>query len=379
VRAEPRDARSAVWLDQTAFYPTSGGQPHDIGTLGDARVVDVQDDEDGAVVHLVEGPCPTVGAHVHGAIDWPRRVDHMQQHTGQHLLSAVIEHTHAARTVSFHLGTESSTIDIDRELTAAQIAQVEHLVNQAVWDDVPVSVRYASEDEARLLPLRKESARTGTLRLVGIDGHDLSACGGTHVPRTGAIGQVVVTSWERFKGGQRLEFLCGQRALARFQLLRDATDATIRLLSVLPSELPAAVERLQADVKDQKRSLAAAQLELARYEAVSLADAAESQPFGRLVLRAIDGDAVRLKALASAVAACGSVLAVIVSVSSPVLVVAARSADVAVPCQDLVGMLARTFAGKGGGKPDLAQGGGLQAPSEQVLAVVREWLATRTS
>lgn len=377
VRADTRDARSAVWLDRTAFYPTSGGQPHDLGTLAGARVVDVHDDDQGDIVHIVEGTCPPPGTVVHGAIDWPRRVDHMQQHTGQHLLSAVIEHAYGARTVSFHLGTDSSTIDIDRELTAAQIAQVERLVNQAVWDDVPVSVRYATEEEARALPLRKESVRTGTLRLVDIAGHDLSACGGTHVSSSGAIGQVAVASWERFKGGQRLEFLCGQRALARFQSLRDTAAASVRLLSVLPSELPAAIERLQGEVKEQKRLLVAAQLELARHEAVAFADAAEPQAFGRLVLTAVDADAVRLKALASAVAASSGLLAVFVSVSTPVLVVAARAADVAVPCQELIGMLTKAFSGKGGGKPDLAQCGGLQASSDQVLGAVREWLAAR--
>lgn len=377
VRSEARDARSALWLDRTAFYPTSGGQPHDLGTLAGLRVVDVHDDEQGAIVHIVEGECPAPGAAVHGTIDWPRRVDHIQQHSGQHLLSAVVEHACSARTVSFHLGADSSTIDIDRELTAAQIAQVERLVNQAVWDDVPVSVRYATEDEARALPLRKEPVRTGTLRLVEIEGHDLSACGGTHVTRTGTIGQVAVTSWERFKGGQRLEFLCGGRALTRFQSLRDTTAATIRLLSVLPSELPSAIERLQNDVKEQKRLIAAAHLELARYEAAALADAAEPQPFGCLVLKAVDADVVRLKALASAVAATSGMLAVFVSVSSPALVVAARSADVAVSCQELIAMLTKAFSGKGGGKPDLAQAGALQASSEQVLASVREWLGAR--
>ena len=377
VRSEARDACCAVWLDRTAFYPTSGGQPYDLGTLAGARVVDVQDEQEGDIVHIVEGACPAPGAAVHGAIDWLRRADHMQQHTGQHLLSAVIEHAYSARTVSFHLGTDSSTIDLDRELTSAQIAQVEQLVNQAVWDDVPVSVRYATEEEARALPLRKESVRTGTLRLVEIEGHDLSACGGTHVARTGAIGHVAVASWERFKGGQRIEFLCGRRALARFQSLRDTTAAAIRLLSVLPSELPAAIERLQGDMKEQKRLLAAAQLELARYEAAAFAGAAEPQPFGRLVLKAVDADAVRLKALASAVAASSGLLAVFVSVSSPALVVAARAADVDVPCQELIGMLTGAFSGKGGGRPDMAQAGALQASSEQVMASVREWLGAR--
>lgn len=377
VRTEARDAHTAVWLDRTAFYPSSGGQPHDLGTLAGVAVIDVQDDEQGDVVHLVDGVLPAPGATVHGAVDWARRVDHMQQHTGQHLLSAVLEHGFSAKTVSFHLGTDASTIDLDRELSTAQLAKAEALVNDAVWSDVPVTVRYATEDEARALPLRKESARSGTLRLVEIEGHDLSACGGTHVARTGAIGQVALTSWERFKGGQRLEFLCGRRALSRFQHLRDTMAATIRLLSVLPSELPGAVERLQADIKEQKRVLAAAQLELARYEAVALAASAETVGAVRVVARAVEGDAVRLKSLASAVASTPGLLAVLVSATTPVLAVAARASTLEVPCHELIGALTKAFAGRGGGKPDLAQCGSLQASSDQVLAAIREWLGAR--
>lgn len=371
IRSEARGEHVAVWLDRTAFYPTSGGQPFDTGMLGSATVVDVHDDEDGGVVHVVSGGVPETGASVRGEIDGKRRFDHMQQHTGQHLLSAVIEHTFGARTVSFHLGTDASTIDIDRELSPEQIAQAEILANDAVWRDVAVSIRYVTDEEARALPLRKEPARAGTLRLVDIDGVDLSACGGTHVARTGSLGPVVISSWERFKGGQRIEFLCGGRAVRRFQQLRDMASASIRLLSVLPSELPSAIERLQADAKEQKRALVAAQLELARHEAAAFADAAETLPFGRAVLRIVEGDAARLKALASAIVARPDLVVVLISSNTPVLAVAARSSSVAVPCHELVAALANRFGGKGGGKPDLAQCGGLRALPDDVLAVAR--------
>ena len=281
LRVEPRGEHTSVWLDQTAFYPTSGGQPFDTGALGSAPVVGVEEDEQGDVVHLVGPGAPTVSSAVHGTIDWVRRFDHMQQHTGQHVLSAVLERTFGARTVSFHLGSESSTIDLDRELTPAQLAQAEDEASRIAWSDVPVTIRYASEEEARQLPLRKEPARTGTLRLIEIEGVDLSACGGTHVGRTGAIGQVAIASWERFKGGQRVEFLCGGRSLRRFQDLRDASAASIRLLSVLPGELPDGIARLQAELKEQKRLLTAAQADLAKYEAAALAASAEALPTAR--------------------------------------------------------------------------------------------------
>ena len=146
VRTEPRGAQTAVWLDRTAFYPTSGGQPHDLGTLAGAPVIDVQDDDVGDVVHVVGGIAPQVGTVVHGVIDWTRRFDHMQQHTGQHLLSAVIEQLFSTRTVSFHLGSESSTIDLDRELTPEQLTRVDHEAKAVIWRDSPVSVRFVTED-----------------------------------------------------------------------------------------------------------------------------------------------------------------------------------------------------------------------------------------
>ncbi len=374
VRAEPRGDQTAVWLDRTAFYPTSGGQPHDVGTLAGAPVIDVQDDDAGDVMHLVGAGAPQAGAAVHGTIDWTRRVDHMQQHTGQHLLSAVLEQLFSARTVSFHLGTESSTIDLDGELTPSQLARAEHEANAVIWRDAPVSIRFVTEEDAKRLPLRKETARSGTLRLIEIEGVDLSACGGTHVDRTGAIGQLALSAWERFKGGQRLEFLCGRRALERFQLLREVTAASLRQLSVLPAELPAAIERLQLELREQKRTSAALQVTLAGYEAVALAQGAEAFGAGHLVLRAVDADAVKLKALACAIAERPGHVAVLVSRSTPVLAVAARAADAPTSCQELIASLAKQFGGRGGGKPDLAQCGGLQSSTDEIMAAVRRHL-----
>ncbi len=371
LRAELRGAHTAVWLDRTAFYPTSGGQPHDLGTLAGAPVVDVQDDDEGDVLHLVGTGAPPVGAVVHGVIDWTRRFDHMQQHTGQHLLSAVIEQLFSTPTVSFHLGSESSTIDLDRELTPAQLARVEREANAVIWRDSPVSISFVTEEDAKRLPLRKESVRAGTLRLVEIEGVDLSACGGTHVERTGAIGQLVLAGWERFKGGQRLQFLCGRRALETFQQLRDVTAASIRLVSVLPAELTGAIERLQQELKEQKRASAALQVTLAGYEAVTLANGAEPFDAGHLVLQAVDADAVKLKALASAIAQRPGHVAVLVSRTAPVLAVAARAADATTSCQAIIASLATQFGGRGGGKPDLAQCGGLDASPDDIIAAVR--------
>lgn len=400
VGVERRDDRLVVTLDRTAFYPTSGGQPFDTGTLGGLRVVDVIDQDDGSVVHMVEPPSdvtervqgsdggldggltpirspvrPLPGQAVHGVVDWPRRLDHMQQHTGQHVLSAAFDRLFGVRTVSFHLGAAVSTIDLARRLTPAEIAAGETEANRIVWEDRPVGIRFATAEEAAQLPLRKESAREGTLRLIDVDGFDLSACGGTHVARTGAIGVIAVASWERFKGGQRIEFLCGGRALGRFRALRDTVGATVRLLSVLPEELPASIERLQAETKEQKRSLVTLQIELARFRAEELAASAEVTSEGRLVLRALDADANGLKALASAIVANPGYLVVLVSMSRPALVVVARSADVSVSAQQVLAALVARFGGRGGGKPELAQCGGLDALAEAILAAARAIVA----
>src|SRR6185295_12820339 len=171
---EARGGLVAVRLDRTAFYPTSGGQPFDTGLLGSSRVVDVVDEEDGSIAHLVEpgegagAAALQVGATVHGAVDWPRRFDHMQQHTGQHLLSAAFARLFSVRTVSFHLGAAVSTIDLARETSPAELAAAEREANRIVWEDRPVGIRFATAEEAATMPLRKEPARGGTLRLIDV-------------------------------------------------------------------------------------------------------------------------------------------------------------------------------------------------------------------
>ena len=364
------DKRHAVVLDRTAFYPTSGGQPFDTGTLGGARVLDVVDEDDGRIVHVVEGeiqPGP-----VHGTIDWARRFDHMQQHTGQHLLSAAFDRLLKVRTVSFHLGTAASTIDLAREVTAEEIARAEREANRVVWEDRPVTIRFADADEAARLPLRKEPQRGGVLRLIEVEGFDVSACGGTHVARTGAIGMIAVSSSERFKGGTRLEFLCGGRALAGFHALGDSVAASVRLLSVLPVELPAAIERMQGDSRDLRRQLKDLQTRLAGHEAGALVDGAEPAGSMRVVVAALDGwDANGLKTIAAAIAARPGHAALLLGPPLPAAIVVARASDLTLDSAAVLKQLTTQFGGKGGGRPELAQGGGLQGDVNAMLAAAR--------
>ena len=373
VRAcEARGDRFEVVLEDTAFYPTSGGQPFDVGTLGDAVVHDVIDRDDGEVAHVVDKALPT-GGRVAGCIDWRRRFDHMQQHTGQHVLSAAFDRLFSVRTESFHLGTASATIDLARVVSAQEVRAAEDEANRVVWEDRPVHIRVASADEAKDLPLRKESLRTGPLRLIDVEDFDLSACGGTHVARTGAIGVIAIGGWEKFRGGSRVEFLCGARALTRFREWRDALAATARYLSVQPAELASSVEKMQLESKALQKTVRTQQEQLAVHEARSLVARAERIGTRLVLVEALDGwDAVGLKALAVAATAMQPSLAVaLFSRSTPPVVVIAAGSQANVDASALLKSLTARFGGKGGGKRELAQGGGFDTPLPDLLLATK--------
>ena len=366
VTAEPVDGRLHVTLDQTAFYPSSGGQPFDTGTLGSAAVTDVIDREDGSIAHVISGTLKP-GEVVSGTIDWARRFDHMQQHTGQHVLSAAFDRLFGVRTESFHMGQFSSTIDLAREVTPGEIAKAEADANRVVWEDRPVSIRFATAEEAAAMGMRKESGRTGTLRLIDVKDYDLSACGGTHVERTGAIGIIAIGGWEKFRGGSRVEFLCGDRALQRFRLWRDSLAAMQKHLSVPPVEMAPSIERMQEDSKALQRTIRGFQEKVAAHEAAALLAK------GHHIVEAIEGwDAQGLKAIAAAAtAAQPEAVVVLFTTASPAQVVVARGAAARADANAILKQLAATFGGKGGGKPDLAQGGGLTASSPELVAAAR--------
>jgi alanyl-tRNA synthetase len=374
VEAAPEGARTRVVLDRTAFYPTSGGQPFDTGRLGDRAVIDVTERNDAEVEHLVDGRLEP-GATVAGRIDWPRRFDHMQQHTGQHVLSAAFERLSRVRTVSFHLGADSATIDLAREVSPDEIAGAEALACQVVWENRPVVVRFASAEEAAALPLRKEPSRTGRLRLVEVPDFDLSACGGTHVPETGRIGMIAVAGWERFKGGSRITFVCGGRALASHARMRDLLLAATRALSVGQGEVPGAIERLQAESREQARAARQREELLSGFRAAAWRESAETIGGHRGVLRVdVDASPAEMRTLASALVADGGLIAVIVGAGTPAPVVVARSADVEIDAGALLRQLTSALGGRGGGRPDMAQGG-IPAEPEHILARVRTALA----
>src|ERR1700688_3838655 len=254
-----------VKLDRTAFYPSSGGQPHDTGRLGDSRVVDVLDEED-EVIHVVDKPIEI--ASVQGTIDWERRFDHMQQHTGQHVLSAIFHSRFSLPTISFHLGSDVCTIDVrGRQLTQEILDAAMAAANDVVYANRAVNVKYGSAEELAAAGVRKTVERTGTLRAIEIEALELQACGGTHVQRTGQIGMILVRGVSRIRQDWRVEFACGRRAerLARedFAVLR----AVAQRLNCSPQEAVTAAERVVAERDAHFKSTKASTQKLAELDA----------------------------------------------------------------------------------------------------------------
>jgi len=342
-----------VYLDETAFYPTSGGQPHDLGTLNGVAVVDVIDEGE-RIVHVLSSALPA-GDTVSGKIDWMRRFDLMQQHTGQHLLSAVFEDLFGFKTVSVHFGADSSTVDLDTELvTHQQMLAAEVRANAIVAEARPVNVTF--EDAQAASGLRKASDREGTLRIVSIEDIDRSACGGTHVRTTAEIGPVLLRSNEKIRKATRIEFVCGRRAVKRarkdFEMLSSIAGSLSASLDDAASIVTAQAERL----KDSESARKKAGQELASYRARERYDATAADDTGvrRLVIR----DAPTMddaRTLAQAAFSLAKVV-VIAAVAAPPSVLVAASEDSGIDAGKLLKETLATVGGRGGGSPRLAQG-----------------------
>lgn len=340
-----------VYLDQTAFYPASGGQPHDRGTLGNADVMDVIDEED-RVVHLLDRPLDGA-VEVQGSIDWNRRFDHMQQHTGQHLLSAICDDVFGWPTISVHFGDDSSTIDVDAaSASAEQLRAIESRANAAVTRNLPVVITLESAET--LLGLRKPSERTGTLRVVSIEGLDRSACGGTHVRHTGEIGAILLGKVERVKQKVRIEFRCGARAIGRARIDADALATIARQFSASAADVPALIDRLREEHRTERARRQQLTVELASVEATALVGAATSGADGVRRISVIRSDLDSLRALAQACTEHPRVLFVGVAQEEGTVVVA-TSSDSGLHAGALLKPLLAAHGGRGGGSTRFAQ------------------------
>ena len=340
-----------IYLDRTAFYPTSGGQPHDVGVLGGAPVLDVVDEGE-RVAHLLAEPLEA--AAVHGAIDWPRRFDHMQQHTGQHLLSAVLHELFGRATTAVHFGRESATLDLDTpDLEHARVVEAEVRANQIVTENRAVEVSFEEAGEAA--GLRKASAREGTLRIVTIRDLDRSACGGTHVRATGEIGPILIRKSERVKKNVRLEFLCGGRAVRRARADLDLLARLAGQFSAAPEELPALMDAQRAELKASSAARRELEEGLAGYRARELYEAAPAGGTRRIVVREAQGPIERLRPLAQALGAMANVVFVGWTAEPPALLLS-TSADSGVDAGATLRGALTAVGGRGGGNARLAQG-----------------------
>jgi alanyl-tRNA synthetase len=361
-----------IALDRSAFYPTSGGQPHDTGVLTatssggallEAPILAVEEDEQGEVWHTTPKPL-LAGTLVRGYVDWSRRRDHMQQHSGQHLLSAVVYRQLGAATLSFHLGEMTSTIDLAREaISPEELERVEDAVNEIIAENRPVTMRTIPRVEAEMLlaagTLHKLPDREGEIRLIEIDEIDVNACGGTHVEATGQIGGLLIRGTERMRQGVRVEFVCGIRAMVTARQDLITLTRTAAALSVGRIDVGDAVDRLLAEGKAANKGRQKLTEELAGYQASSLLLEVSSQP-GQKVLRQIfaDRDAGYLKLLASRMITSAPKTCVLLASTQeePARLIVAASSDAGIDCGTLLREALAAYGLRGGGSPSMAQG-----------------------
>ena len=361
-----------IYLDRTAFYPASGGQPHDTGSIAGVPLVEVEDEGE-RLAHIVAAP--VAEDEVDCRIDWARRFDHMQQHSGQHLLSAVFVERFGMATVSFHLGQESSTIDLDTAtLEAARMLEAERRANEAVCENRPLSVTLEDAGETR--DLRKPSERDGTLRIVSIEGLDRSACGGTHVARSGEIGPILLRKLERIRNTVRVEFLCGGRAVGRARADFDALSRVAQMVSGSLDEAPGLVAAQFEAARNADKLRRKLEADLAQYQGRELYSATAPDEAGvrRVLRRAPCGNLEDLRAIAQSFTAQAKAVFVAVVDEPPtvLLAVSADGSDSGIDAGKLLKAALTQAGGRGGGNQRMAQG---SLPSrdalEQVLSHIR--------
>ena len=347
-----------VTLDRTAFYPEGGGQPADHGTLGGIAVTDVHE-KDGVVIHTVE-KAVEIGENVTGSIDWARRFDHMQQHSGEHILSGILCHNYHCDNVGFHLGADTVTIDYNTDISWEEALAAEYQANQVIWADAPVEITYPSPAELEQLDYRSKKALTGKVRIVTFPEADCCACCGTHVLRAGQVGIIKVLSCQKFRSGVRMEILCGERAWRYLSGTYDQAHAVGQHLSVKPLEAAAAVERLTEELTAAKARMAELEGEVFSHKAHEYCGKGDVV----LVEPPLRPDGVRR--LADAVAKeCGGLAAVFAGEDGRYnyALVRADGADIA----PLVKAMNAALTGRGGGRSGFAQGS-VQADADTIHA-----------
>ena len=365
VDRSPDGAR--IYLDRSAFYPTSGGQPFDTGVIAGAPVIDVIDEGERIAHVLAAAVAPD---EVECRVNWQRRFDHMQQHSGQHLLSAVLVELFGATTVSVHFGAASSTLDVDKpSLTADQVRAAELRANEVVCENRPVTVTFAEASDE--LGLRKASSRAGELRIVSIESLDRSACGGTHVNRTGEIGPLLICKLDKVRNSTRIEFLCGLRAVRRARADYDALTEIAQVFSAPIDDTPALVVSQMGALKTAEKDRRRLEEELGAAQGRELYNSTSPDSLGmrRATRRLPSGSLDPLRSMAQGF--CAQPMAVFIGLADkPPAILLATSPDSNLDAGKLLKAALTEVGGRGGGAPGLAQG---TAPT---LAALEQALAT---
>ncbi len=376
------NGRFALILDQTYFYPTSGGQPSDTGHINNIPIVDVTIREtDDVILHWIDGNPPETDKAI-ATINWPRRFDHMQQHSGQHILSQSFIRAANAATESFHLSENSVTIDLDAtELSTAQLSAAEQLANSIVWENRPIQVQMVTLEEARQLPIRKiPPVNHEKLRIIAIENFDMTACGGTHVAATGGVGLIKIVKVERRKGKIRVEFCCGGRALQDYHQKHAITSQLMNQFTTGLSDLAENIGKIQIENKQLQRTVKKQQASLLNFTATKLRNNAASDSSLAIVAYVHDGEASELRSLAQQLISQPQTIALLGTTGTKTHLLFARSEDAP---GDMAQLLKNAFqelgTGSGGGKTNAAQGGGdpvTQSQLQEVLSNAKSWLLT---
>lgn len=341
-----------VALDRSAFYPEGGGQPADHGWINGVAVVDVQADDQDLVWHTLAEPIDSDS--VECCLDWQRRFDHMQQHHGQHLLSAAFDQLFNWRTVGFHLSSEYVTIDLaTSEASPEQLAEAETLANQIIWQNLPILARFVSAEELATIALRKAPSVTGAIRVVSAGDFDHSACGGTHPNATGAVGLIHIRRSEKRGESLRIEFVCGGRALQDLRWKNATLGRIAAGFSVAQPQAEQAVERLREQEQHVRKQFQQAEQQLLEFEAKALVEQAQRIGQLKVVTHVWQREPQTVRQLANLVAQAGGVALFGVASSKPQLMFAGQGID----CGAILRQVVAAFGGKGGGSVQQAQGG----------------------
>ncbi len=350
-----------VCFDQTALYPTGGGQPNDTGSVNGVRVIDVAE-VDGEIRHYLEKPFTEREETISGNVDWKRRFDHMQQHSGQHILSAAFDTLFGFRTVGFHLGSEALTIDLQTEkLTEEEAAKAEQLANQIILENRPIETKWVTKEELEHYPLRKETKVTEDIRLVIIADFDYNGCGGTHPRATGEVRAVKILNWEKQKKNIRVQFICGDRVLDQFHQKHQILTGLTKLLSAQELDLKKAVLRLFQSGKELEKSLELARESLLAYEAKDLLKEAEKKGDLNVISKVFENRPIQeLQKLARMITSSNQKATVLFAAENTdkLQLVGARGQAASLNMKLLIGNGLTLINGKGGGNETFAQGGG---------------------